>query len=79
LGAARILRRAGGYLEWCAFTFDLPQTTTPQAGDLALIVSADRFGAALAICVKSNEYASKTESGMIITQADILGAWSWLS
>ncbi|HDZ80719.1 MAG TPA: hypothetical protein ENH56_05675 [Roseobacter sp.] len=76
LGAARILKRAGGYLAWCEATFDLPRTTKPTAGDLALITSADTFAAALAICVKPGEYASKTETGMIITKANILGAWT---
>ena len=76
LGAARILRRAGGYLAWCNATFDLPKTSSPQAGDLALIESADMFGAALAICIKPGVFAGKTEQGMIITQADILGAWT---
>tara|TARA_R110000824_G_scaffold399717_1_gene605572 strand:+ start:69 stop:470 length:402 start_codon:yes stop_codon:yes gene_type:complete len=75
LGAGRILKRAGGYLAWCNATFDLA-TTTPKAGDLALIKSADTFGAALAICIKPGEYASKTEAGMVIVKADILGAWS---
>lgn len=76
IGAARILKHAGGYLAWCRATFDLPETTQPQAGDLALIDSADAFGAALAICIQSGEYASKTEAGMVITKANILGAWT---
>lgn len=76
IGAARILKRAGGYLAWCEATFDLPRTTTPKAGDLALIASAETFGAALAICIQSGEYAAKTEAGMAIVKADILGAWS---
>lgn len=78
MGAARILNRSGGYLGWCKATFDLPETTTPQAGDLALINSADPFGAALAICIKIGEYASKTETGMIIIEVDIQGAWTCL-
>jgi len=76
IGAARILKRAGGYLAWCEATFNLPQTTTPKAGDLALIESADTFGAALAICINHGEYAAKTEAGMAIVKADILGAWT---
>lgn len=76
LGAARILKQAGGYLAWCEATFDLPTTTTPKVGDLALIASADPFGAALAICIQPGEYASKTETGMAITRAEILGAWT---
>lgn len=76
LGAARILQRAGGYLAWCDATFDLPRTDILQPGDLALIESADTFGAALAICIQPGEYASKTEAGMAITKADILGAWT---
>ena len=79
LGAARILKRAGGYLAWCRATFPMPETTHPQAGDLALINSADRFGAALAICIQPGEFAAKTESGMVITKADIQGAWKWHS
>lgn len=76
LGAARILTKAGGYLAWCKATFDLPETQDPKAGDLALIKSADQFGAALAICIQSGEYASKTEAGMAISKTDILGAWT---
>ena len=76
LGAARILKRAGCYLAWCEATFRLPQTTTPEAGDIALINSADTFGAALAICIQPGEYATKTERGMVITTADIQGAWT---
>ena len=76
LGAARILKRAGGYLAWCRATFDLPETTEPQAGDLALIESADTFGAALALCIQPGEYATKTERGMVITTAEIQGAWA---
>jgi len=75
LGAARIIKRAGGYLEWCRATFDLIETGTPQTGDLVLIKSADAFGAALAICVSPGEYAMKSEAGMVITRAKHLGAW----
>lgn len=75
IGAARILLKAGGYFNWCMSTFGLPETTKPQAGDLALIKSADAFGAALAICIRRGEYASKTEAGMVITKAEIMGAW----
>jgi len=77
LGAARILKRAGGYLKWCEATFDLPKTESTQAGDLALIESADAFGAALALCITPGEFASKTEAGMIITKAKVVGAWTW--
>lgn len=76
LGAARILKRAGGYLAWCRATFDLPKTTAAQVGDLALIESADTFGAALALCIQPGEYATKTERGMVITTAEIQGAWT---
>lgn len=76
LGAARILKRAGGYLAWCEAAFDLPDTTQSQPGDLALIGSADTFGAALAICIRTGVYASKTETGMAIAKAEILKAWT---
>ena len=76
LGAARILKRAGGYLAWCRATFDLTETDTPQVGDLALIASADTFGAALAVCINHGEFASKSEAGMTVNRADILGAWT---
>ncbi len=75
-GAALILGRAGGYLAWCEATFDLPKTKTPQAGDLALIASADPLGSALAICIRPGEFAAKTETGVKITRGDILGAWT---
>jgi len=75
MGAARILKRAGGYLEWCRATFDLIETGTPQAGDLALVGSSDAFGAALAICVNPGEYAMKSEAGMVIMRTKHLGAW----
>ena len=75
LGAARIIKRAGGYLEWCRATFDLPENNTPRAGDLTLVESTDAFGAALAICVSPSEYAMKSEAGMIIARAKHLGAW----
>jgi len=76
IGAARILNRAGGYLEWCRNTFDMPETDDPRPGDLALIVSADPLGSALSICINRGEYASKSETGMSINRANILGAWS---
>ncbi len=76
LGAARILTKAGGYLAWCLSTFGQEKTTTPQPGDLALIASADAFGAALAICIQPGVFASKTETGLMITKGSILGAWT---
>lgn len=76
LGAYLILRRAGGYLAWCKATFNLPETDEPQPGDLALIKSADPFGAALAICIQPGEYAAKTEGGLAISPAETMGAWS---
>lgn len=76
LGAYLILRRAGGYLAWCKATFDLPETDDPKTGDLALIKSADRLGAALAICIQPGEYAAKTERGLAFAPATILGAWT---
>jgi hypothetical protein len=79
LGAARIIKRAGGYRDWCRATFRLLEIDTPRAGDLALVESADAFGAALSICVTQGEYAMKSEAGMVITQAKHLGAWECLS
>lgn len=75
LGAARKIKKYGGYLAWCKLAFDLPETTQPQAGDLALIYSDGPFGAAMALCIQPGEYATKTERGMVITTADIQGAW----
>ena len=77
LGAARILRRAGGYLEWCNATFKLIIVDDPQCGDLSLIPSADALGSALAISMGGNEFASKSKAGMVITKSEILGAWTW--
>jgi hypothetical protein len=79
LGAARILKRAGGYLGWCRATFDLLETETPRPGDLALIESGDPFGAALSICIRPGEFACKTETGMAIARWRVLGAWTCLS
>jgi len=76
LGAARILKRAGGYLGWCRATFDLPETETPRPGDLVLIESRDPFGAALSICIRPGEFACKTETGMAIASATIRRAWT---
>ena len=76
LGAARILKRAGGYLEWCNATFDLISVDEPQCGDLSLIPSADALGSALAISMGGNEFASKSKAGMVITKSEILGAWT---
>ena len=76
LGAARILRRAGGYLGWCRATLRLPEVTDPAAGDLALIASADAFGAALTLCITPGVFAGKTETGMVVTRAKVLGGWS---
>lgn len=76
LGAHLILRRAGGYLAWCKATFDLPETDDPQPGDLALIKSADPLGAALAVCIQPGEFAAKTEHGLAIAPAEVMGAWT---
>jgi hypothetical protein len=76
LGAARILNRFGGYAGWCDATFDLPRTDSPGPGDLALIESADAFGAALGLCIQPGEFAIKTESGMTIAPATILKGWT---
>ena len=75
LGAARILRRAGGYLAWCRETFDLPETPAPRAGDLVLIESADALGAALAVCIRPGEFAAKSEAGLVVVKTLIRGAW----
>jgi hypothetical protein len=79
LGAARILKRADGYLEWCDATFDLVKVDEENCGDLALIPSADKIGFALAICMGGDEFASKSEAGMVITKSKIKGAWTWRS
>ena len=76
LGAARILKRAGGYLEWCNATFDLIRVDKVKCGDLSLITSADALGSALAICMGGDEFACKSKAGMVITKSKILGAWS---
>mgnify|MGYP000194465989 CR=1 FL=1 len=76
MGAARILKRAGGYLEWCNATFDLISVDDPQCGDLSLIPSADALGSALAISMGGAEFACKSKAGMVIIKSKILGAWT---
>lgn len=76
LGAVRKVKKYGSYLAWCNAAFDLPKATTPQAGDLALVMSDGVFGVALAICINPGEYATKTQRGMAITTAEIQGAWT---
>lgn len=74
--AYRIVTRAGGYLAWCRATIELPTTETPGPGDLALIESCDPLGAAMALCIKPGEFASKTETGLMISHGIVLEAWT---
>jgi hypothetical protein len=74
--ACRILRRSGGYAQWCRNNIKLPSIAVPASGDLALIESSDCIGAAMALCIQPGEFAAKTHTGLKIVPAKSLEAWT---
>jgi hypothetical protein len=74
--AMRILRDAGGYASWCRHTFDLPQTDSPDTGDLVLIRAGRPWGAALVICIVPGEYAGKAGTGVAVLRGEMKEAWT---
>jgi len=80
-GALRILRAAGGILDWSDAHFTaagMTRTDNPGPGDLALIeTSRAKGGATFGLCIRPGEYAVKAASGLAIAGGDILGAWRW--
>ncbi|MCZ4258589.1 hypothetical protein O4H53_23855 [Sulfitobacter sp. G21635-S1] len=77
-GAMRILVCAGGYLAWCDTVFaaaGLVRVARPVPGDLVLIESDGPIGAALGLAIEGARVATKTETGLCVARAPVLGVW----
>ncbi len=79
--ALRILRAAGGILNWSNAQFaaaGMTRTDNPGPGDLALIeTSRAKGGATYGLCIRRGEYAVKAATGLAIVRGGIIGAWAW--
>lgn len=76
-GAARIIRRAGGYAAWCDTALGLRRTDRPLPGDLALVMASDGiFGAAMGLVITGTQTVVKAPSGVTVTPARIIGGWT---
>lgn len=81
LGAARILRGAGGYLPWMAGRAAAaglrPRRGTPAPGDLALLPCRRLgFGAVLALSLGGGRYAGKGDPGLMILERAPMEVWA---
>lgn len=77
LGAARILRAAGGYEPWfltACRVAGLSRSVAPRAGDLVLIpLPAVFLGAVMALCFGPSDFALKGRDGITYLRRSVPG------